>query len=243
MSTDTFDILFVVARPAAGKSEIIDYLKQTDKATRRRRFHIGLFNVLDDFPLLWSWFEEDAILERMGKPRLHTDTEGYFQHEYLWHVLIQRLILEYGKLLRDRPDYHDSHTAIVEFARGVEHGGWQPAFAQFPESMLGRSAILYVDVSWEESRRKNRRRFNPERPDSILEHALPDRKLVRLYKESDWQMLSAAHPHFITVQGVQVPYVVFQNEDDVTSQRGAALGERLQEVLGKLWAIYVAQRS
>jgi hypothetical protein len=242
MSTNTFDILFLVARPAAGKSEIIDYLKQTDKATRRRRFCIGPFDVLDDFPMLWTWFEEDEILERLGKPRLHTDSQGYFKHEYLWHVLIQRLILEYGKLVRDRPDYHDIHTTIVEFARGMEHGGWRIAFEQFPETMLARSAILYVNVSWEESRRKNRRRFNPERPDSILEHALPEQKLVRLYKESDWQVFSAAHPHYITVKGVQVPYAVFQNEDDVTSQRGAALGERLQEVLGKLWALYEAQR-
>ena len=29
MSRDTFDIIFLIARPAAGKSEIIDYLKRS----------------------------------------------------------------------------------------------------------------------------------------------------------------------------------------------------------------------
>jgi hypothetical protein len=32
-----------------------------------------------------------------------------------------------------------------------------------------------------------------------------------------------------------VPYAVFENEDDVTTARGTALGERLEETLTKLW--------
>ena len=36
MSRDTFDIIFLIARPAAGKSEIIDYLKRTDAQTAPR---------------------------------------------------------------------------------------------------------------------------------------------------------------------------------------------------------------
>ena len=76
--TPVFDIIFLVARRAAGKSEIIDYLKRTEVDERLRRFHIGAFSEIDDFPMLWTWFEEDAILARMGKPRLHTDADGYF---------------------------------------------------------------------------------------------------------------------------------------------------------------------
>ena len=236
--SDAFDVLFLIARPAAGKSEIIDYLKRTDEAERQRRFHIAAFDELDDFPMLWTWFEEDAILERMGKPRLHTDEQGYFKYDYLWHVLIERLDLEYHKLLRDHPNYHAARTTIIEFARGKEHGGFRAAFPHFSEDTLARGAILYIDVSWEESLRKNRRRFNPERPDSILEHGLPDEKLERLYKEIDWEEFSAGDPEFVTVKGVRVPYAVFENEDDVTTARGPELGERLEETLARLWAIY-----
>ena len=235
MYPPTFDILFLVARPAAGKSEIIDYLKRTDAAERVRRFHIGAFAEIDDFPMLWPWFEEDAILERMGKPRLHTDADGYFLHEYLWHLLIERMALEVTKLRRDQPADAARPTAIIEFARGSEHGGFREAFAHFPAEMLRRGAILYIDVSWEESLRKNRKRANPKRPDSILEHSVPDEKLTRLYKESDWAEFSADHPRVIPINGVNVPYAVFANHDDVTTGRGDALGQRLEETLGKLW--------
>jgi hypothetical protein len=51
-SKDTFDILLLIARPAAGKSEIIDYLKRTALEERVRRFHIGEFAEIDDFPML-----------------------------------------------------------------------------------------------------------------------------------------------------------------------------------------------
>ena len=237
LTHNTFDVLFLIARPAAGKSEIIDYLKRTPEAERRERFHIGAFDELDDFPMIWAWFEEDAILARMDKPRLHTDAQGYFLHNYFWHVLIERLDLEYGKLLRDQPDYHDTRSVIVEFARGSEHGGFSEAFQHFSEDTLRRGAILYLKVSWEESLRKNRRRFNPDRPDSILEHSVPDEKLEKMYKASDWEQFSAGDPEFITIKGVKVPYAVFENEDDVTTARGPELGQRLEETLGRLWQI------
>ncbi|RME77681.1 MAG: hypothetical protein D6784_03345 [Chloroflexi bacterium] len=243
MTSDTFDILLLIARPAAGKSEIIDYLKRTDVPTRRQRFHIGEFEEIDDFPMLWAWFEEDAILSELGHPRLHTDEDGYFKAVYLWDVLIRRICLEYAKRRRDNPDYHQQMTTIIEFARGKEHGGFARAFQHLSREVVQRAAILYINVSYEESVRKNRRRFNPNRPDSILEHALPDEKMERLYKEIDWEEVSAADPEFINIQGHRVPYVVFENEDDVTTGRGEALGNRLEEALGRLWALYRRGRS
>jgi len=241
MSRDTFDILFLIARPAAGKSEIIDYLKRTDVQTRRARFHIGPFVELDDFPMLWTWFEEDRLLARMGHPRLHTDADEYFAHRYLWDLLIERLSLDYAKLLRDRPGYHqDGGTVIVEFSRGKEHGGFRQAFEHVAPEMLRRGAILYIDASWEESLRKNRARANPDRPDSILQHSLSDEKLAHLYRESDWAEFSAGDPERLVIQGISVPYAVFPNEDDVTTERGSALGRRLEDTLERLWRGYAA---
>lgn len=238
-SSNTFDALLLIARPAAGKSEIIDYLKHTDLDSRRQRFHIDEFEEeIDDFPMLWTWFEEDDILSELGHPRLHTTQDGYFKAHYLWDMLIRRICLEYHKRLRDNPAYHDHHTTIIEFARGSEHGGYARAFAHLSQEVVQRAAILYVNVSFEESRRKNRQRFNPDRPDSILEHSLPDERLTRLYKESDWEQVRVADPEFVIIQGQRVPYVVFDNEDDVTSERGEALGERLEETLGRLWELY-----
>jgi hypothetical protein len=241
MSRDSFDILFLIARPAAGKSEIIDYLRHTDAQTRHTRFHIGPFVELDDFPMLWTWFEEDRILARMGHPRLHTDSDEYFTHRHLWDLLIERLSLNYAKLLRDKPSYHEEGgTVIVEFSRGKEHGGFRQAFQLVAPEMLRRGAILYIDVSWEESLRKNGARANPDHPDSILHHSLSDEKLARLYRDSDWAEFSAGDPKRVIVQGISVPYIVFPNEDDVTTQRGPALGQRLDDTLARLWPAYAA---
>jgi ABC-type microcin C transport system duplicated ATPase subunit YejF len=106
--------------------------------------------------------------------------------------------------------------------------------------MLERGAILYIDVSWAESLRKNRARAHPERPDSILQHSLSDEKLARLYRESDWAEFSGGDPQRIAIQGVSVPYAIFANEDDVTTARGPALGQRLEQTLARLWGIYRA---
>ncbi len=64
-----------------------------------------------------------------------------------------------------------------------------------------------------------------------------------LYKFVDWDEIIKNHPDFIEIQGSQVPYIVFNNEDDVTTPRGETLSERLHSVLGKLWNLYSQTRS
>jgi hypothetical protein len=239
---NTFDVLLILARPAAGKSETIDYLSQIPISERIQRFHIGDFEVIDDFPMLWTWFEEDAILSRLGYPRLHTDNDYYFISDYFWDLLIERICIEYRKKLRDNPDYHNQKTALIEFSRGSEHGGFARAFQHLSPEIIEKMAILYINVSWEESLRKNQTRFNPNRPDSILEHALPDEKLERLYRYVDWEDVTASNPAFIEIQDVPVPYAVFENEDDVTSKRGTGLSSRLEKTLAHLWSLYVSNK-
>jgi hypothetical protein len=233
--TDIFDALLLLARPAAGKSEIMHYLKQTSPAARRERFHIGEIREVDDFPMLWTWFEEDDLLMQMGYPRLHSSPDGYFLGNHLWDLLIRRICQEYEKAKRDDDPANPQVTTLVEFARGTEHGGWKSAFANLTPSLLKRAAILYVDVSYADSLRKNRRRYNPDRPDSVLQHGLADDKLERLYKESDWSEVTAGQPEYLTIQGIPVPYVIFPNADDVTTPGGEPLGRRLEEKLGELW--------
>jgi hypothetical protein len=231
-----FDIIILNGRPASGKSEVIDYLKKTSVADRAKRFHIGKLDEIDDFPMLWTWFEEDAILEKlMGKSRLHSDRDGYFLWEHLWHLLIERISMDYSKRLRDRENYHADTTTLVEFSRGTEHGGYKAAYSHLSQEILEKAAIFYIDVPFEESLRKNRKRFNPAKPDSILEHGLPDAKLKRLYEQCDWEEFRGSEPEFVTVKGIRVPYVVLFNEPDVTTARDENLGNVLEDLLEKLW--------
>lgn len=226
--------LILVARPAAGKSEIIHYLTQLDLEERRNEFHVGKIKIIDDFPFLWRWFEEDEILQKMGKPRIYTDQEGYFKFQYYWDLLIQMINLEYKKQIREIGNEGDS-TVLIEFSRGKEHGGYQQALPLLSEEILRNAVILYVDVPWEESLRKNRSRFNPERPDSILEHGLPDEKLKHLYYECDFKELASNFHGFLNIKEVQVPYAIFDNHNDLTTRPGQEFVNELSKCMGWLW--------
>lgn len=237
--SDLIKKLFLIGRPAAGKSEIIYFLKNLNEEKRKKEFKIGNIVEIDDFPMLWAWFEEDKILEEMGYPRLHSTSDNLFKYKYLWNVLIKREELEYWKKIKENPFLHDTTTIIFEFARGSEHGGFNEAFKHFSKDLLNESAILYIDVSFEESLRKNRKRFNPEKPHSILEHALSDDKLELLYKENDWEDISKGKDSgFLSINNVDIPFVVFHNEDDVTTKGGKLLENRLEEIFVNLWKLY-----
>ena len=231
------ETLLLLARPAAGKSEIIKYLSMQDPKTRQKKFHLGNLCVIDDFPMLWTWFEEDAILTDLGYIRLHTTNDGYFLENHLWDVLIRRINLEYSKHQRDIST-DKPVTTIIEFSRGKEHAGYKRAFQHLSDKVLRRSAILYVNISWEESLRKNKERFNPEKPDSILEHKLPDDKLKKLYFACDWQELTKSTSGYLNIRNLRIPYINFENEDDITTTMGPKLGKRLEKDLNKLWNLY-----
>ncbi|MBN1679592.1 MAG: hypothetical protein JW966_04820, partial [Anaerolineae bacterium] len=181
--------------------------------------------------------------EKFSRPRLHTDSDGYFIHNDLWHLLIERLSLDYDKLVRDRAALPDTHTVLIEFSRGSEHGGYRQAYAHLSDTILQDAAIFYIDVSYAESLRKNRRRFNPDRPDSILEHGLSDEKLQRLYEAVDWHELTAANPETLMIRERPVPYVAFSNDDDVTTEPGPVFEARLESTLSTLWERWTRQRG
>jgi hypothetical protein len=233
---DFFPILILNARPAAGKSEIINYLQHQALDDRIARFHVGPMYILDDFPMLWAWFEEDDILTHIfHRPRLYTTPEGYFIHDDLWHLLIRRLSLDFQKWIRDE---QEAHTCVIEFSRGTSIGGYQTAYQHLSDQVLKQAVCLYVQVSYEESKRKNQRRGNVDRLDSVLEHSLGDDKMEALYRYDDWHSFSASDPDFLLVKDLKVPYTILDNEDDVTTQGGDALAGRLKNSLDHLWALW-----
>lgn len=230
---DHFDVIILLGRPAAGKSEVIDFLKKTPADVRIKKFHVNEFEELDDFVYVWETFEVDDILSRYGKPRIWTDEKYWFKEPFLWNLYIERINLAYRKKLAADPHYHDKHTTIVEFSRGGENG-FGEAFSYLHEDILKRACIMYIKVSYEESVRKNRRRARPGLEDSILYHSLPDEKMDFYYKTNDWEKLTAQNPRTISINGFEVPYAVFENEPEKTDDPGP-LGDELQRVTGLLW--------
>lgn len=226
-------LIILIGRPAAGKSEVIDFLKKTPTNERLQRFHIADFEEIDDFVYVWETFEIDDILSRHKKQRIWSDEKYWFKDPFIWNLYIERINLTYRKRLAANPDYHDSMTAILEFARGGENG-FGEAFSYLHEDVLKRAGILYINVPYEESVRKNRRRARPGLEDSILYHSLPDEKMEHYYKVNDWEKLTAASPDHINIQGVDVPYAVFENMPEKTD-KAETLGAELERATGKLW--------
>jgi hypothetical protein len=231
---DIFPILIITGRPAAGKSEVIDFLKKLSPAERRMRFHIGEFEEIDDFLYVWETFEIDDILTHHGKPRLWTDEKYWFKDQFIWDLYIERINLAYRKKLARDPGYHDNRTALIEFARGGEHG-IRNALGLLHPDILSKARVVYIKVTYEESVRKNRRRAKPGEEDSILYHSLPDEKMDFYYKTNDWEALAAANSSFIEVNGHRVPYAVFENEPEKTHD-ARLIAEELELVVKKLLA-------
>ena len=230
-----FPILIITGRPAAGKSEVIDFLKKTNAKERLDRFHIADFEELDDFLYVWESFEIDDILSRHGKPRVWSDEKYWFKDHFTWNLYIERIGLEYRKKLARNPEYHNTMTTLVEFARGGDNG-ISEALTFMHEEILQRAALIYIRVSYEESVRKNRRRAKKGQEDSILYHSLPDEKMEFYYKTNDWEKLEKRDPNYIEVKGFKIPYATFENEPEKTLDP-VLIGKELERVTTKLWGM------
>ena len=81
--SSTFDFILLNGRPGGGKSELIDFIRNTPLEKRKELFHIGELYFEDDFVWLWEKFTEDDLWEKMGYPRLYSRTHelGYVQFD------------------------------------------------------------------------------------------------------------------------------------------------------------------
>lgn len=225
-------VIILVARPAAGKSEVIDYLKKTPLVERMERFNVAELAEFDDFLYIWEWFEEDDFLSSNGRERLHSKPDYYFKDEFAWHVCIQKINNAFAKRLAE-PDFLKKHTSLIEFARGGENG-FRDAFNFLSDDILKLAKIVYIKVTYEESVRKNRKRARKGEEHSVLYHSLPDDKMEFYYKINDWEKLSGGKDSgLIEIKGHQVPFAVFDNMPEKTDDP-AKLGPALDEVFARL---------
>ncbi len=228
-----FPILIITGRPAAGKSEVIDFLKKCDPIIRLEKYHIANFEELDDFLYVWETFELDDLMTQMGKPRVWSDEKYWFKDQYIWDLYIKRLALDYKKKVLKDPAYHEKLTSLVEFARGGKNAIHQ-ALTLLPDEMLEKASLLYIKVDYEESVRRNRKRARPGQEDSILYHSLPDEKMEFYYKTNDWEEIEKKNPNHIEVRGFKVPYAIFENMPEKTAD-AKLIAEELEKATTKLW--------
>lgn len=239
----TFDNILLLGRPAAGKSEFIDFLKKTPAEERARNFHIGEFEELDDFVWLWEKFKEDDLWEEAGYPRLYSHRDGNNMglepHAgKLFDLMFTKFNHEYEKKYLNNPNFFDKGTLFIEFSRGGEEG-FARAFERLSKEMVKRSAILYIDVSFEESWRRNVARYEEKLKHSILAHMATRKVMEHFYKTNDWQKITDNRPQgSIKIQGIDVPFFTMHNEPELKDH--GLLSERYKPALDclmKLWGL------
>ena len=237
--TDLFRHLLVLGRPACGKSEFIDFLKHADPDVRRRRLHIGRFEEVDDFPWLWQACEEDDAREATGERRLVSERtpEGYnITRPKFRGSLVDRFNEKIAADYLSRPSFYDEGTLLIEFARGVGDG-FRESLERFRSDILSRGAILYIQVSFEESFRRNNARYRKGQEESILFHKVPDRDMLGFFRDNDWADITAGAPDgWLALAGVRVPFVSMHNEPESTDP--LVLRARYAGALGRLMELY-----
>ena len=123
-------------------------------------------------------------------------------------------------------------TVVVEAARGGPDGaalplppplGYRYSLGVFSDAILAKAAILYVWVTPEESRRKNRERADPDDPGSILHHGVPDAVMYGDYGCDDmgWLIEHSGRPDTVAIETrgktFHLPVARFDNRTDKTT--------------------------
>jgi hypothetical protein len=129
--------------------------------------------------------------------------------------LLAALEPEARQLLREKnanlPVSLDGRTVVIEFARGGPDGarlplpeplGYRYSLSRLSDAILDRAAVLYVWVTPEESRRKNRERADPSDPGSILHHGVPMAVMLGDYgcDDMEWLLQHSGEPDRVRVE-------------------------------------------
>jgi hypothetical protein len=235
----TFEHLFVLGRPACGKSEFIDFMKRLPDEERASTFGIGRFEEVDDFPWLWQACVDDDAREGRGEERVVSERtpEGYnITTPRFRSSLVSRFneVIEARYLAR--PDFYRGGTLLIEFARGADDG-FRDSLQRFRPEILSRAAILYIEVSFDESYRRNSARYRPGQEESTLFHKVPDPDMLGFFRDNDWARITGGARHgYLELSGVCVPFVSMNNEPESTDP--GALRERYAAALGRLLELY-----
>ena len=230
-----FAHLFVLGRPAGGKSEFIDFMKNVRDADRAAHFGIGRFEEIDDFPWLWQACLDDDSREDRGAAREVSERtpEGYnITRPKFRGSLVDRFNETIAAKYLANPAFYDGGTLLIEFARG-QSDGFRESLERFHPDILARGAILYINVSFEESYRRNSARYKKGLEESILFHKVPDRDMFGFFRDNDWDEMTGGAPDGrIELAGVSVPFVSMPNEPE--SSDPGVLRERYSRALNRL---------
>lgn len=176
----------------------------------------------------------DSSREKAGLSSLFYENNKPKYPEDIMNNLTESLEEESKDLLEKRqsefPEDTSGKTFIIEFARGGPDGasmpipfGYQYSLKHLSPQILEGSAVIYVWVTPEESRKKNFERGDPDDQGSILKHSVPVEVMMKEYGCDDIDCLikSSDKPGYVKVELPDKVYYLpikrFDNRADKTS--------------------------
>jgi len=179
--------------------------------------------VVDD-PASWLLDRLDHARATVGAPMLFDDRS---------ELLESAIAGDAAEVVAGLPNpVEGPHTVVIEFARGGPEGasmplpaptGYRYSLSLLSPDILARAVILYVWVTAEESRRKNRERAQPGADGSILHHGVPEVVMRTEYGVDDmaWLLETSEVPGTVSVEAhgrtYRIPTARFDNRVDHTS--------------------------
>lgn len=242
-----FDHLFLLGRPASGKSEFIDYMKKLPDEDRAKNFHLAKFEEIDDFFWIWQKFMDDEVWEKAGYPRMYSKEymkgnpgltrEGASLLDYC----MEKFNAEIKKKYLSNESFYNDKSLIIEFARGGQKM-YKHSLPRINAELWKRAAILYIDVSADDSWRRNVARYEEKLRHSSLAHMVPKETYDFHFRDHDWYDVTQKNESgYLELNGVKVPYVTMNNEPELPP--GPEIGERYKKALDKLFKLYDTVKS
>lgn len=192
----------------------------TGKAENPKYAAIRLFERLDAAEVLVGGEAKIAALSPEVRAKLEKDLEA--EARELFDDKIKNV-------LKTR----EGKTIVIEFSRGGPDGenpenlkkfyGYQGSLPWLSDELLQRASILYIWVTPEESRRKNRDRARPGEDKSILFHGTPESVMRQDYGMDDMVYLMDKSDRENTLhidahgKTYYVPVSCFDNRRDLTT--------------------------
>ena len=187
-------------------------------------------------PSEWMLARLDAAHEQVGLPSPLMGLDAEARCELIAAVSDDARSLATEVTSRLRPP---GSTAIIEFSRGGPEGaslpldpphGYAHALAALSRQILERAVILYVHVTPEESRRRNKLRAEPGPDGSVMAHSVPESVMRAHYGSDDmpWLIEHAEQPGTVTIRAhgsvFHVPVAVLDNQQEAPTLRAVAAG-------------------
>jgi hypothetical protein len=208
-------------------------------------------------PAGWLFRRVDRARELVGAPPAFAPLDGGLRSAMAARLADEAAALA-ADLARGIPEALEGRTVVIEFARGgpegaafplAGHHGYAWSLSRLSAAILERASILYVRVTPEQSRHKNRERARPGADGSILFHGVPEHVMRGDYGCDDMEHLlqTSDVPGTVRVESrgrvFRLPAARFDNRADLTTflradpaAWGGADLERLQDGLGAAFA-------